>query len=183
MGKKKRARLRRLEVMHDLKVKSLAEARAEKTLLDARVKRLEDAVGDYRAAIARERRRRLRAAEKQDSSSDAEEPKQLALQDRQAEQEQQGGAEEPLIPAGIWVPDEISWRDLEKEGKKLKNRPRLAGITCMGVKNNGPCTNLDVHRVGVPLLRKWPVAWDRGKVRAEPWPVLCGACDSRLRRN
>lgn len=181
----KRARLNRLEVMHDRKAKSLAEARAEKTLVDARVKRLEDAVGDYRAAIARERRRRLRAAEKQASSSDADEPEQLALEDQQEEQgdEQEGAAEEALIPPGLWVPDEISWKDLEKEGKKLKNNSRPSGMTCMGVKKSGPCTSVTVHRVGVPLLRKWPVAWDRENVKADPWPVLSNACDTRLRRN
>ena len=86
---------------------------AENTRIDARVKRLQDSVEDYRKAIAKERRNNLREGEKkrkrsssESDTSDEAAGQMLAIEDK------------PHARAMELAPERISWAELEIEGNK-----------------------------------------------------------------
>ena len=177
------SKLHRLQAIHKVKVEKVARLRAEKASIDARLKLEEDALEAYRRAIAKERLRRMRAR-KRDSSSESGErpPKRLALEDgapgvKAGEGEAAGGG-------AAWKPLNGTWVEMGQLFKKLRRTTVPEGAVCGGVKKGQACGSKTVRRRGVEVLKRWPEAWGRERVNfLAPFPCLCDACDSWLRRH
>ena len=84
-----------------------------------------------------------------------------------------------------WLPADGTWEELATKhaGLRYRNHPEEPAC-CAGMGKDGiACTRSStLRRPNTTTLRKWPAAWDRGKVRLNPYPLICGKCDSALRR-